>query len=73
MCSIKFQFIIAQTYILINTLEEIFVEGWRKRWLCGMWQAGRLYIQTLKTTVLLVGKHPKPFEQRFTLTAALRA
>ena len=26
-----------------------------------------------KPQVLLVGKHPKPFEQRFTLAAALRA
>ena len=26
-----------------------------------------------ETVILLVGKHPKPFEQRFTLAAALRA
>ena len=59
-----------------------FVEGGRKQQPCATGQAGRLYIQTLKTydfrrcrrpQVLLVGKHPKPFEQRFTLAAALRA
>jgi hypothetical protein len=51
MYSIQFPVMVAQTDVPVNGFGENFVESRRKQQQCATGQAGRLYIQTLKTTV----------------------